>query len=74
LLCVLFVGEEPSNTGENMAEPNTCTNMYTNFSSTVPIFLRGGYTLSLLLGIDQEALAARKLNFDEPVHDSTFEQ
>jgi hypothetical protein len=56
-----------------MAEPNTCTNMYTNFLSTVPSFLQGGYT-SLLLGIDQEASAARKLNFDEPAHDSTFEQ
>jgi hypothetical protein len=73
LLCILFVGEGPSNTGENMAEPNTCTNMYTNFSSTVPIFLQGGYT-SLLLGIDHEALAARKLNFNEPAHNSTFEQ
>jgi hypothetical protein len=73
LLCVLFVGEEPSNTGENMAEPNISTNMYTNFLSNVPSFLQGGYT-SLLLGIDQEASTARKLNFDEPAHDSTFEQ
>jgi hypothetical protein len=56
-----------------MAEPNTSTNMYTNFSSTVPSFLQGGYT-SLLLGIDQEASAARKLNFDGPANDSTFKQ
>jgi hypothetical protein len=39
----------------------------------VPSFLQGGYT-SLLLGIDHEALAARKLNFNEPAHNSTFEQ
>jgi hypothetical protein len=54
-----------------MAAPNTSTNMYTNFSSTVPSFLQGGY---ILLGIDKEASAARKLNFDEAAHDSIFEQ
>jgi hypothetical protein len=43
-----------------------------NFSSTVPSFMQGGYT-SLLLGLDQEASAARKLHFDEPGNDTTFE-
>jgi hypothetical protein len=58
------VGEESSETGEHMA--------IQNFSSTVPSFMQGGYT-SLLLGLDQEASAARKLHFDEPGNDTTFE-
>jgi hypothetical protein len=60
----LFVGEEPSNTVENMAEPNTSTNMFINILSSVPSLLQGGY-MSLLLGLDEEASVARKLNFDE---------
>jgi hypothetical protein len=47
--------------------------MLANFSSTVPYFLPGGYT-SLLLGLDQEATTARKLHFDEPDNDTTFEE
>jgi hypothetical protein len=29
---------------------------------------------SLLLGLDQEASTARKLHFDEPANDTTFEE
>jgi hypothetical protein len=42
-------------------------------SSTVPCFMPGEYT-SLLLGLDQEAPTARKLHFDEPANDTTFEE
>jgi hypothetical protein len=51
-----------------MATPNTFRNMLLNFSSTVPSLVQGGY-MSLLLGLDQEASAARKLNFEEPAND-----
>jgi hypothetical protein len=47
--------------------------MVSNFSNTVPSFLQGGYT-SLMLGLDQEASDARKLHFDEPTNDTTFEE
>jgi hypothetical protein len=66
-LKISIVGE-PSNTGEYMAAPNTSRNMLLNFSSTVPSLVQGGYT-SLLLGLDQEAPAARKVNFEEPAND-----
>jgi hypothetical protein len=69
----LFVGEEPSNTVENMAEPNTSTNMFINISSGVPSLLQEGYTI-LLLGLDEEASAEQKLNFDELANDSRSEQ
>jgi hypothetical protein len=42
------------NYGANLVEPSSSTD--------VPNFFQGGYT-SLLLGLDQEASAARKLNF-----------
>jgi hypothetical protein len=52
------LGEEMRNTkdnyGANLVEPSSSTD--------VPNFFQGGYT-SLLLGLDQEASAARKLNF-----------
>jgi hypothetical protein len=38
-----------------MAEPITSTNMVINISSIVHSFPQGGY-MSLLLGLDQEAL------------------
>jgi hypothetical protein len=44
-----------------------------NISSTVPSFVQGGYT-SLLLDLDQEASAARKLHFDEQSKDSSFDE
>ena len=42
------------NYGANLVEPS--------ISTDVPNFLQGRYT-SLLLGLDQETSAARKLNF-----------
>jgi hypothetical protein len=52
------LGEEIRNTkdnyGANLVEPS--------ISTDVPNFFQGGYT-SLLLGLDQEASVARKLNF-----------
>jgi hypothetical protein len=56
-----------------MAEPNTSTNMFINILSSVPSLLQGGY-MSLLLGLDEEASVARKLNFDERANDSRSEQ
>jgi hypothetical protein len=44
-----------------------------NFLSTVSSFVQGGY-VSFLLGLDQEAPAARKLHFDEQSNDSTFDE
>jgi hypothetical protein len=35
--------------------------------------MQGGYT-SLLLGLDQNASAARKLQFDAGANDTTFEE
>jgi hypothetical protein len=53
-----ILGEEMRNTkdnyGANLVEPS--------ISTDVPNFLQGRYT-SLLLGLDQETSAARKLNF-----------
>jgi hypothetical protein len=56
-----------------MAAPNTSRNMLLNFSSIVPSLVQGGY-MSLLLGLDQEALAAPKLDFDEPGNDTRDEE
>jgi hypothetical protein len=49
------------------------TNMLVNYSSIMPSFMQGGYT-DLLLGLDQEASTARKLHFDEPTNETTFEE
>jgi hypothetical protein len=56
-----------------MADLITSTNMFVNSSSIAPSFQQGGYT-SLLLDLEQEASIERKLSFDEPANDSTFEQ
>jgi hypothetical protein len=57
--------EEMRNTGDNSgvnaAVPNDSSNILINFPTTAPNLMQGGYT-SLLLGIDQNAIAARKLN------------
>ena len=45
----------------------------TTASSIMPSFMQGGYT-DLLLGLDQEASTARKLHFDEPTNETTFEE
>jgi hypothetical protein len=52
----------------NMGIPNAFTNnMYVDFSSMAAPLMQGGYT-KLLLGVDQDASAARKLNFDVADH------
>jgi hypothetical protein len=56
-----------------MAIPNSSTDMLVNFSTNVPNWMQGGYT-SLLLGIDQDASAARKLHFDEEANDATYKK
>jgi hypothetical protein len=49
----------------NMTLHDVVTNdMCAHFPAMVTPLMLGGYT-SLLLGVDQEALAARKLHFDE---------
>jgi hypothetical protein len=68
----MFVGGL-SNTCENILAPSSSTNMLVNFSSTVPCFMPAEYT-SLLLGLNHEASTARKLHFDEPANDTTFEE
>jgi hypothetical protein len=51
--------------GANMTVHNVVTNdVYADFPAMVALLMPGGYT-SLLLGVDQEASAARKLHFDE---------
>ncbi|PVH34665.1 hypothetical protein PAHAL_7G002500 [Panicum hallii] len=48
-----------------MTVHNVVTNdVYADFPAMVALLMPGGYT-SLLLGVDQEASAARKLHFDE---------
>jgi peptidase E len=65
------VGEETMNIGDNsggnVALPNISTNNAINF----PIIVQGEYT-SLLLGLDQDASAARKLQFDTGANDTTM--
>jgi len=44
-----------------------------NFPTIVPNLMQGGYT-SLLLGLHQDALAARKLQFDIGANNTTSEE
>jgi hypothetical protein len=48
-----------------VAIPNSSANNLINF----PTIVQGGYT-SLLLGLDQDASAARKLQFDTGANDT----
>jgi hypothetical protein len=72
-----IVGEEVRNTGDNIGDnvvvPNTSSNILINFPTTAPNLMQGGYT-SLLLGLDQNASAARKLHFNTGANDTTFEE
>jgi hypothetical protein len=61
------------NSGVNVAVPNDYSNILINFPTTAPNLMQGGYT-SLLLGIDQNASAAWKLQFDTGANDTTFEE
>jgi hypothetical protein len=45
-------------------DQSTEHDMYADFPTVAAPLMPGGYT-SLLLGVDQEASAARKLHFDE---------
>jgi hypothetical protein len=72
-----IAGEEVRNTGDNIGDnvavPNTSSNILINFPTTAPNLIRGGYT-SLLLYLDQNASAARKLRFNTGANDTTFEE
>jgi hypothetical protein len=57
--------------GANMTLHDVVTNdMCADFPAMVTPLMLGGYT-SLLLGVDQEASAARKLHFDEAHNHTT---
>jgi macrodomain Ter protein organizer (MatP/YcbG family) len=56
-----------------MAVLNNSSNMLANCMSNVHEWIQGGYT-SHLIGLDQNATAARKLYFNEERNDTTYEK
>jgi hypothetical protein len=61
------------NSGVNVAVPNDSSNILINFPTIAPNLMQEGYT-SLLLGIDQNTSATRKLQFDTGANDTIFEE
>ena len=74
VLNIFFNTQDPSHasTDVNIAPPGYLTNAYSEFPTMVAHPTQGGYT-SLILGLHQDASAARKLQFDEVSNPATLE-